>query len=526
MLRFPALLDRRHTMLLRAALGEGPSAIDAYRSWRSSEKLDDIDDTVYRVLPLLLATGERAGLKDSDGPRMRGAVKHIWLSNTLRTQDLMEARAALDAAGIESLLLKGGALFARSERHAALRAAGDYDLQVRRADAHRAIRALTQASFRGLGMRLDYFSDADFDRNIHAVAMTKSHAGFAIDLHWRPFPAIFASALVGDLFAHAETARLFGREVRVPALADHLFLAAVRPSPSDFKETFLRAVEIAQLLRVCDGQLDWIRFEDMVARCGMGWIVAPLLGLVRDETAAPMPDGLVERVWRRAMPGKSVELSLRRIPPRLRGKWDEFLLALCVSLRSEVSREVSWGYVATHPTLLRSVLATARLQFPYFKRGALKKVWARRAKSEVAGVGTGIAFVDGFSVPEQDGRWTDAEFAVLEVAVDAPGQATSLMELEIVPFLPAAAEAFEFDVYAGVADPKRYKLTASDPMPYRLQIDARVVGGATRRVVLAFRNLNLVRPIEIGLSEDTRLLGLFVRSVRNKSDLKTDHVPG
>ena len=251
MLRFPALLDHRHTMLLRAALGEGQSAIDAYRRWRASEKLDDTDDTVYRILPLLLATGERAGLQDPDRPRLRGAVKHIWLSNMLRMQDLVEAKAALDAAGIDSLLIKGGALFARSEQFAALRAAGDYDLQVRRSDAPGAIRALTQASFRGLGMRLDLFSNPDFDRDIHAVAMTKSHAGRAIDLHWRPLPTLFDEALVEDLFAHAEVAQLFVQKVRIPALADHLFLAVARPEPWDNKETFLRAIEIAHLLRSC-----------------------------------------------------------------------------------------------------------------------------------------------------------------------------------------------------------------------------------------------------------------------------------
>ena len=53
--RFPALLDHRHTMLLRAAVGEGNSAVDAYRMWRASETLDETDDTVYRILPLLLA---------------------------------------------------------------------------------------------------------------------------------------------------------------------------------------------------------------------------------------------------------------------------------------------------------------------------------------------------------------------------------------------------------------------------------------------------------------------------------------
>ena len=521
MLRFPALLDYRHTMLLRAALGEGPTAIDAYRMWRASEKLDDTDDTVYRILPLLLATGEAAGLKDSDGPRMRGVVKHIWLSNMLRIQDLAEAKAALDAAGIESLLIKGGALFARSAHFAALRAAGDYDLQVRRSDAPDAVRVLKQASFRGLGMRLDLFSSADFDRDIHAVAMTKSHAGRAIDLHWRPLPRIFDNALVEELFAHAETAQLFDHKVRIPALADDLFLAVVRPEPWDNKETFLRAIEITHLLRSCRGLLDWSRFEALVARYGMGWISAPLLGLVRDEVGAPMPEGQVERIWHRAMPGKIVELSLRRKPPQQRGKWSRFLLAIFDSLRSQRPEHVSWRCLTTPPTLLMRAFAAARPQFPYFKRTTLRLLWIRRATNDVFPADAGISFAQGFSIPEQDGRWTDAEFAVIETAVDQPKQTTSRIELNVVPFLPAGTKIFEFDVYAGVADPIRCKLTANDPMPFRIHVDALVVGNATQRVVTAFRMLNLVRPTEIGHSDDPRLLGLFIRSVESKVDIKT-----
>jgi len=40
MRRFPQLLDARHMLLMHAALGEGQSAIDAYRAWRASETLE------------------------------------------------------------------------------------------------------------------------------------------------------------------------------------------------------------------------------------------------------------------------------------------------------------------------------------------------------------------------------------------------------------------------------------------------------------------------------------------------------
>jgi hypothetical protein len=515
--RSPALLDDRHMMLLHAALGEDESAIKAYRGWRASEKLDDTDDTVYRILPLLLATAVKAGLQDSESPRMRGAVKHIWLSNTLRLRHLAKAKAALDEAGVDSLLIKGGALFARTEHIAAMRAAGDYDLQVRRRDVSRAIRAMTHSSFHGLGMRLDLFSEPDFDRNIHAVAMTRTQANGALDLHWRPLSRLYHEAFVEELFANAETAELFGQEVLIPGLADHLFLAAVRPEPWDTKEIFLRAIEITHLLRSCGGQLDWARFEAVVARYGMGWIAAPLLGLVRDEVGAPMPEGLIERVWRDAMPGKTVEFSIRCARPSRRGSWQKFLMAFLDSLRSQLPQSFSWRYLLTHPSLSSKAFSASEVELPFLKNLTFKRLWARRAADGLPVRGGGISFAQGFSIPEQGGRWTDAEFAVIEIAVDSQEHETIRTELSIVPFLPPGASAFKFDIYAGTGNPKRFELTRRDPMPFRLIVDAPVVGNASRKLVIAFRMLDLMRPSESGHSIDHRLLGLFVERIRSET---------
>ena len=51
--------------------------------------------------------------------------------------------------------------------------------------APRAIEVLRQASFRSHGMKVELFSESDFDRDIHAVAMSRAGLSRAIDLHWR-----------------------------------------------------------------------------------------------------------------------------------------------------------------------------------------------------------------------------------------------------------------------------------------------------------------------------------------------------
>ena len=510
------LLDRRHMLLLRAALGEGATAMNAYRAWHENEPLDEADDTIYRILPLLLATAEKCGLEDRDTPRMRGAIKHIWLSNMLRSKLVSDALATLERAGIEALIFKGAALFARNEEFAALRAAGDYDLLVRRADAPRAIAALIGDSFETGGMAADRFAEPDFDA-IHAAHFRKKSSSGSLDLHWRPLPMLRDPQLIDDLFAHAEPAQFAGRTVSIPCLADHLFLAIVRPEPWEIKETFLRAIEATHLLADCAGTLDWERFAHLVSRHAMGWIAAPMLGLIRDEFNVPMPGGIVERIWRDAAPGKGFELFIRRRPPYGRGGLERWVLRLLEVARTTPERPGAWRQwrrlALSHPAALRRIISASLVDFHFFKRGALRRLWTEQAAGQSPDTGDAPAFVRGFSIPEIEGRWTDGQFAVFEVPVEAPAGAIIPVTLGLAPFLPGDAKSFKLQITGGVGAPRSHALRRADSFPAELLLNARVVGAGRRKVVIALHLKDAGYPQQLGLSDDLRQLGLNVKRI-------------
>lgn len=510
--RFTSLLDDRHSMLLQAALGEGTSAAVAYRAWRAAEKLDDTDDTVYRIMPLLVATAESSGIDDPDLARMRGAAKHIWLSNMLRIKQLAEALAVLQRAGIDALLIKGGALFARNEQFAATRVAGDYDLLVRRPDAARAIDVLVRNSFETPGMRTDLFAEADFDHSIHAVHLARRSGTGTIDLHWRALPKLYDDHIAGELFGHAELAKLAGQKVRIPCRADHLFLAVARCEPWDIKETFLRSIEAAQLLRDCGGQLDWDRFEQLVAHYRMGWIASRILRLLRDDLDVPIPDGVVERIWRRAAPGKTIENRIRSKPPAQRSPWQRWILSFLTAAHAEAPQRLLPSLLHFPGRLQRAFFAS-RMDLPVFQGSALRHLWAAHAAQENSEAPDGPAFVRGFSFPEDGGRWTADEYATIEIGIKGTCPPTVPIALRVVPYLTRDANAFAFEIMAGAAAPLKHVLRETDPLPAELTFDATVVGTARRKIVIALRLTGARSPSQSGHSTDPRLLGLFVQNI-------------
>jgi hypothetical protein len=511
--KLPSALNPRFLMLFRAALGQGQTGIDAYQAWRASEALDAADEVVYRIMPLLVATADRAGITDADTRRMRGVVKHVWLSNATRVRDVVEACAALKAAGIAALLIKGGALFARDESYMAKRMTGDYDLLVRRGEAPRAIEVLRQAAFRSYGMKVELFSESDFDRDIHAVAMSRAGFGRAIDLHWRALFWLEDESFTEELFSTAETAKLLTHEVLIPGLAEHLAIAAMRPEPADQKEMVFRALEVVHILESAAAKVDWERFRAIVTRYNGSLFAAQLLDVVAREMPELVPEGLVAQLWSYGPPGQSVEIAVRAVPWAQRTPWQHFGVAFFTSLRAQFKAPFQLRDWLRLPRAAIAALDASVVHFPWLRDAILKRVWQQAADSAHSLRGQDTWFGQGFSIPEDEGRWTDHEFAVVELPIDGQAQSFAAVELAVIPFLPPGTGSFRFAAYAGTGELLQMNAGRNDPMPFRIALNAAIVGKTQRKVVVALRMQDTGRPMDIGHSIDHRLLGLFVKSV-------------
>jgi hypothetical protein len=239
-----------------------------------------------------------------------------------------------------------------------------------------------------------------------------------------------------------------------------------------------------------------------------------VLDVVAREMPALVPDGLVERLWYYGPPGKSVEIALRAVPPALRTPWQEFWVAFFASLRTQFrSRFRVWDWLRL-PGAAISACDASVAHFPLCRDLVLKRVWQQTANVTYPMLGPVLWFRQGFSIPEDEGRWTESQFAVLEIMVgDGLRYPSVAMELMVIPFLPPGRDSFSFTAYAGEGKVSRLRADRRDPMPFKVKLRARIVGKNPRKIVVALRMQDAVRPMDIGHSIDHRLLGLFVKSV-------------
>ena len=401
------ILDETRRLLLRAAFGEGEQAVAAYRAWRRRTALDDIDFGAFRVLGQLVRTASRLEVDDPEIDRIRGALKHTWLKNMIRTRALAAALSAIEHASIETMVIKGAALFARYPDLAKVHATADFDILVRERDAMKTITLLTAAGFRlPAPFRFELFQPEDF-RKIHAIGLINGMEGGSVDLHWWPLPRWTHLGFVDELFARGESGVVGGQQIKIPALADHLYLALGRPDAWEQDEVFARAVEATHIVRESDGALDWARLVHLCRRFHRSRMADAVLSLIRQEIGVPVPDQVLAQLRRPSLISRA-EFAMGQSQPHKRSARNLLVEEVIAQARSDP--KASPSTILTTAALLsrrqsrRALVEAVQERLP--QRSA-EGIWQSWRKAAWRLQGSGPRYLLGFSLfpsKKADGR--------------------------------------------------------------------------------------------------------------------------
>lgn len=480
--------------LLRAATRQDDAALAAFRAWRRESRLDDVTGSGMLVLPSLVELVERHGEEDPDLNRMRGVSRYIWTANIFKLNLLFKALDALDAAGIRSVLLKSGAIFARSPSSARKRLPGDHDLLVEPDRIGEAAAALQRTGFMPQGFHWDDVRGPLPASGTAGIPLGVPGQNGEIDLHWRCLPALRDPALEAGILARSEAVPFHGRQVLIPSPAHHLFLALARCEPWDQEECFRRLVEGATVLAIPGLRMDWAALERLVRHYGLGELAAAYLATLAADGGVPIPAS-VSQAFARSRP--SPAWRLRHLHPDRRSPMQDRIL-----LRDDIRHRRAPPTTAV-PSRLEAWL---RQRNPGTPR-SLAWIW-RLASHRLSGPSTGRPrFLEGFSSPEDAGRWTGSRWAFCALPMADPEGGT--LALRAHPFLGARKEV-RILLHAG-AGPEEWTLSRQDVVT--LQFRARPLARLGGDALVALHLPDAASPKDAGLSLDTRLLGLFLHRV-------------
>ena len=238
----------------------------------------------HRLLGLLGAAVQDEAVQVTPG--QHDDLEHLlqaWLAHALRVERLLlDATAALDAAGLEHRVLKGAALAHLAYPDPAWRVFGDLDLLVPGPGLTKAVGVLERA----LGVsRVEAELRPGFDDRFGKEALLQAPGGPELDLH-RTFAqgALGLTVELGDLFVPGQPFTLGGRPLQALPPSQQLIHAAYAAVMGDWPPRLASVRDVAQILLTLDPPFEEVtrfarrwRAEAVLARgVTMAWdLLAP-----------------------------------------------------------------------------------------------------------------------------------------------------------------------------------------------------------------------------------------------------------
>lgn len=274
-------------LVLHAALDEREAARSAWERWRAAVEFDDVDHGSTRLLPLVYRNLGPDSFDAEVGGRLKGLYRRSWSQNQLLFKRAAGAIAALEGAGIETLVTKGASLAALSYGDVGVRPMDDADVLVPIAKTTEAIEVLT-----GAGWSADHDDPAAWTQVHHSLGFAGPGGG-NMDLHWF---ALWQPARDDALWEASVPMELAGVATRAPSPADQLLLACVHGTPWSPLPPFRWIADAVTVIRSAGEELDWDRLAAEAERRQLTIATAAALAYLRDEFAAPVPPVVLERI--------------------------------------------------------------------------------------------------------------------------------------------------------------------------------------------------------------------------------------
>lgn len=446
---------------------------------------------------MLIDLVRREGLTDPDLERMRGVGRHIWTQNTINHRTVLAALDALVAADIRPMLLKGAALFARSPEYMSKRASSDGDILVRPEELQRAAQALRGGGFDLIHHHWDDLGVPFIESDSSGVALQLGTHRRALDLHWRPLWNVCDSGLTDIIFGRADEHEMNGRPVSLPSVTDQLFLAIARCEPWDSDESFVRLVEGQLLLSANRDAVSWTDLVELATRYGVESGAHAFLGDLERCADIRVPESALSDLAKGVTTTKQAEWGIRRIPPERRTEYQRWILQRSDKLhrRSQPALELrSWHEVQLTRLGLNAVTA-----------GPLWRALGKRVNQAPI---KDITFLEGFSSPEADGRWSSGRWAAIAVPLTEEQQAGAPFRLSCHAYFGGADRA-RIVVFGGrgIVDFTQLQSAPENTLALGVRPLPQLGGGGLILLWLP----NAQTPTDAKESNDRRELGLFIR---------------
>jgi Uncharacterised nucleotidyltransferase len=526
---------RIQELLLRAALITDERALLAWGELRPYMSVGALDGATQALLPILRKNLLALDVQDELLDLFKGVHRFSWARNQMLLAGMIPVVAELERSGIPTLLLKGAAFVADSRLDAGMRPMNDVDVLVPSDRTRETIERLRDLGLEPVGdVPAWYVAD-------YAPRFVPSH-GFRdeqdrqLDLHWNVLHASRQPDADDDFWAAAVPIELLGLRTRALCPADELLLVILHGLRWNAIPTYRWVLDAALLAQGVFGPIDYDRLVEQARKRRVTVALRAGLSYLHESVDVPLPAGVMGALKSvRVSPLERLELRIQTTQPRLRGPVQWGVLYHQQYLRHHLG-------IGEKPSLRRHLrFARRRLGVEHFR--GLSEVGSggcpgpgRPSSEMAAAVGKGaehassslpIAFGDpiemglaglgsdyvayGTWCPEAGGSWIAGREAKLVLPLERRARGALLLEISAQGFLAAARPQQRLEVLLEDCPVGGLELDLNHTLCREsLVIPDELVRGR-RYLELTLRAPDAVSPVRLGVADDDRRLGVFLR---------------
>jgi len=488
------LADPRWRLLMVAALDRGPRGTAAFDEWRASTDLQSVDYASQRVLPSL----QRHLTDQPDGElahQVRNVLRFTWLRSQILVSSAANALAALDSAGVETMLIKGGAVLHHGGWQIAQRPMEDINVLVPLVAAAEAAEAMMAHGFHHPWARTLAVRPEHVCARLHSIRFAgPMHA--EVDLHWRALTESRRPGADEAFWAHSESGELRGIPTRVLSLSDTLLQVIANGEAQSDGSAIQWAIDAVQLIE--SDAIDWDYASAQAAAHGLAGTYYRGLEVLREFRPEQIPAASARRKFT-----GGVRAASHRLP--VPGEW--------AARRRALIDHVPHGRPLT-PRALWTALREQRAAPPFSNAATDRPVQLGDVlRFGEATDGTPTMYLgDGWFFPEPDGVWSRDRAARVTLPLSGSIDSEIPLTIRLRPFLAPDAQRCMLRVVVDGKPSAVSEFVGVAPEVHELAVLVPAKLGRTF-VDLTFVVDKLVSPMSVGLNDDPRSLGIALDEI-------------
>jgi Uncharacterised nucleotidyltransferase len=524
-------------LLLSATLMPDERALHAWAQVRAQIDIAGLDGATLALLPALRKNLLALGVDDELLSLFKGVHRYSWARNQMLLAPMIPMVQALERAGIATLLLKGAAFVADTRLDAGMRPMNDIDVLVPTGQTRAAIDVLVEMGLAPVG-EVPAWYVAEYAPRFVPSHGFRDELDRQLDLHWHVLHASCQPEADDDFWAAAESIELLGVRTRALCPSDELLLVILHGLRWNAIPTYRWVVDAALLCAGAIGPIDYDRLVEQARKRRVTVTLAAGLDYLRRVADSPVPPRIVRALGsRRPLMFERAELRAQMTQPRLRSRVQWAILYHQQHLRRELA-------LASRPTLVRH-LRLARRRLGIERVRDLLQVFSggppgpSRPPSEMAAaVGRGVGETSSRPIvlgepldcgeaefprervaygawrAQADGCWLAGRQARLALALPAPVSGSLVLELSADGLLAGGRSRQRLGVSVNGRSVTELAIDRSANLRQEPVILPREAVAGHGSLDLVLDTPDAVSPAQLGLDDDDRRVGVFLRRLR------------